>query len=86
MESVVVYNILWAKSRRLRVKYTVSYCTLWITGSILANILQRRLIPPKTQQELLKGYDIITKQNYFAHKDQIVVQHTGSPWEPRPQA
>jgi len=25
MESVVVYNILWAKSRRLRVKYTVFY-------------------------------------------------------------
>jgi len=27
MVSVVVYNILWAKSRRLRVKYTVFCCT-----------------------------------------------------------
>jgi hypothetical protein len=47
------------------------------TRVILANILQQRLIPPKTQQELLKWYDIITKQNYFAHEEQIVVKHDG---------
>jgi hypothetical protein len=29
MVIVVVYNILWAKSRRLPVKYTVIYSTLW---------------------------------------------------------
>jgi len=34
MENVVVCFILWAKSRRLRVKYTVSYCALWTPGSI----------------------------------------------------
>jgi len=43
MVSVVVYNILWAKSRRLRVKYTVFYCTLWTNWvhcplSLLQNI------------------------------------------------
>ena len=32
---VYVYNILWAKPRRLRVKYTVFYCTLWTPGSIV---------------------------------------------------
>jgi len=47
------------------------------TRVILANILRQRLIPPKTQQELLKWYDIITKQNYFTHKELIVVQHNG---------
>jgi hypothetical protein len=47
------------------------------TRVILANILQQRLIPPRTQQELLKWYDIITKQNYFAHKEQIIVQNDG---------
>jgi len=44
------------------------------TRAILANILQQRLIHPKTQHDPLKWYDIITKQNYFAHKKQIVVQ------------
>ena len=47
------------------------------TRAILANILQQRLIHPNTQQELLKWYDIITKQNYFAHKEQTVVQRDG---------
>jgi hypothetical protein len=52
-----------------------TYIPVKETRAILANILQQRLIHPKTQQELLKWYDIITKQNYFAHKEQIVVQH-----------
>jgi hypothetical protein len=47
------------------------------TRVILASILQQSLIPHKAQQELLNWYDIITKQNYFAHKEQIVVQHDG---------
>jgi len=56
---------------------TSSYSNIPVkeTKVILATILQRRLIPPKTQQKLLKWYDIITKQNYFAHKEQIVVQN-----------
>jgi len=37
MVSVVVYNILWAKSRRLRVKYTVFYCTCGPTVSIVSS-------------------------------------------------
>jgi hypothetical protein len=30
-----------------------------------------------TQQELLMWYDTITRQNYFTHKEQIVVQQDG---------
>jgi hypothetical protein len=33
----VVYNKLCAKSRRLRVKYTIFYCTLWTLGSIVSS-------------------------------------------------
>jgi hypothetical protein len=44
------------------------------TRAILANFLQQNLIHPNTQKELLKWYDIIAKQNYFAHKEQIIVQ------------
>jgi hypothetical protein len=45
------------------------------TRTILANIMTQNLIDPQTKQELLNWYDIITKQNYFAHKEQIVIQH-----------
>jgi len=47
------------------------------TKTIFANILIHNLIAPQTQQELLRWFDIITKQNYFAHKNRIVVQHDG---------
>ena len=46
------------------------------TKTIFANILTQ-LNSPQTQQELLRWFDIITKQNNFAHKNQIVVQHDG---------
>ena len=36
------------------------------TRTILANIMTQNLIDPQTKQELLKWYDVITKQNYFA--------------------
>ena len=45
------------------------------TKAILANILTQKLKDPQTQQEILEGYDVITKQNYFAHKNKIVIQH-----------
>ena len=44
---------------------------------MFANILTHNLIAPQTQQELLMWFDIITRQNYFAHKKQILVQHDG---------
>jgi hypothetical protein len=47
------------------------------TKMIFANILTYNLIAPQTQQELFRWFDIITKQNYFTHKNQIVVQHDG---------
>jgi hypothetical protein len=47
------------------------------TRTILANILNQKLVAPQTQRELLKWFDVITKQNYFAHKKQIVIQHDG---------
>jgi hypothetical protein len=39
--------------------------------------MTQKLINPQTKQELLKWYDVITKQNYFAHKEQIGIQHDG---------
>ena len=47
------------------------------TKAIFSSILTRDLITPQTQQELLRWLDLITGQNYFAHKKQIVVHHDG---------
>ena len=47
------------------------------TRAILANILKQKLIAPQIQRELLNWLDVITRQNYFAHKKQIVIQHDG---------
>ena len=38
--------------------------------TILASIMTQNLIDPQTKQELLKWYDVITKQNHFAYKEQ----------------
>jgi len=45
--------------------------------TIFASILTHKLISPQSQQELLRWFDIITKQNYFTHENQIVLQHDG---------
>jgi hypothetical protein len=47
------------------------------TKVIFSNMLTHNLTAPQTQQELLRWFDIITEQNYFAHKKQIIVQHDG---------
>jgi len=47
------------------------------TKMILTNILTHSLMTPQTQQELLRWYDIITKQNYFTHDNQIIFQQDG---------
>jgi hypothetical protein len=47
------------------------------TRTVLANILKHELIDPQTQQELLQWFDVITRQNYFTHKKQTVIQQDG---------
>ena len=47
------------------------------TRTILANIMTQNLTDPQTKQKLLKWYDVITKQNYFVHNKQRVIQHNG---------
>jgi hypothetical protein len=41
------------------------------TKTILSKVLTNSSITPKTRNALLTWYDVITKQNYFAHKDRI---------------
>jgi hypothetical protein len=47
------------------------------TETILTNILTHNPTTPQTQQELLSWYDVITKQNYFTHNNQIISQQDG---------
>ena len=47
--------------------------------AILANILTQKLKAPQTHQELLKWFDVITMQKYFAPKKQIIIQLDGLP-------
>jgi len=47
------------------------------TRTVLANNMAQNLIDPQTKQKLLKWYDVITKQNYFVHKKQILIQRDG---------
>jgi len=47
------------------------------TKTILTDILKLALVTPQTQQEILKWYDVITRQNYFAHNKDIVFQNDG---------
>jgi len=47
------------------------------TRTILANIMTQNTIDPHKKQELLKWYDVITMQNYFAHKGKTVIQQDG---------
>ena len=45
------------------------------TRTILTEILKHALVTPQTQQEIPKWYDVITRQNYFAHKKDIVFEY-----------
>jgi hypothetical protein len=47
------------------------------TRTILANILKHNLTEPQTWHELLKWYDIITRQNYFNNNQDIIIQYDG---------
>jgi len=37
------------------------------TRTILTDMLKHELVTTQTQQEILKWYDVIVQQNYFAH-------------------
>jgi DNA-directed RNA polymerase subunit H (RpoH/RPB5) len=39
--------------------------------------LKHEIVTPQTQREILKWYDVITRQNYFAHNKDIVIQYDG---------
>jgi hypothetical protein len=47
------------------------------TQAIFANILEQNLVHPQTQEELMKWYETITKQNYFSYKNNILIQKEG---------
>jgi hypothetical protein len=56
------------------------------TKTILANMLKHELVEPQTQLEILRWYDVITKENYFSHNKNIIIQQDGLAWAPHPQA
>jgi len=39
--------------------------------------LKHELVTPQTQQEILKWYDVITRQNYFVRNKDTVIQNDG---------
>ena len=47
------------------------------TKIILTNILKHELVNSQTQQEILRWYDVITKQIYFSHNKNIIIQQHG---------
>jgi ankyrin repeat protein len=47
------------------------------TKTILNYMLIREHTEPQTQSEILSWYDVITKQNYFTHNNNIVIQRDG---------
>ena len=40
-------------------------------------MLEHKPIDPQTQRELLKWYEVITKQNYFTFSKNTIVQNDG---------
>jgi len=49
------------------------------TKTILTDTLRRELANPQAQQEILKWYDVITRQNYFTHNKDVITQYDGLP-------
>jgi len=47
------------------------------TKMFLTNKLKHQLVDSQIQQEILRWYDVITKQNYFSHNKNIIVQQDG---------
>jgi hypothetical protein len=40
-------------------------------------MLKHELVDPQTQHEILRRYDVITKQNYLSHNKKIIIQQDG---------
>jgi hypothetical protein len=47
------------------------------TKTILKDTLAYHQTDPQTQKEFIMWYDVITRQNYFIHKHDIIAQHDG---------
>jgi hypothetical protein len=47
------------------------------TRNIISNTLRKQKINPSTRKELMKWFDIITKQNYFSSNNDILIQEDG---------
>ena len=47
------------------------------TKLILSNILEHQLIDSQSQQDFLRWYGVITKQNYFSHNKNTITQQDG---------
>jgi hypothetical protein len=47
------------------------------TKRILDNLLTANCTETQVKSELLNWYDLITKQNYFQHKNRIIMQTDG---------
>ena len=47
------------------------------TQTFFANIMKQNLVDPKTQHELIRWYETITKQNYFAYNNKVMIQNEG---------
>jgi len=45
------------------------------TKKILTDILKPELVNPQAKHEIFKWYDIITRQNYFTHNNDIISQY-----------
>jgi hypothetical protein len=59
----------------LDIKNLYSNIPVTVTKTILTDVLRHALVTPQTQEEILKCYDVITRQNYFAHNKDILFQN-----------
>ena len=60
-------------------RHQVGYSNIPVeeTRTILTDMLKYHRTDPQTQQELLIWHDVITRQNYFSHNQDIISQHVG---------
>lgn len=47
------------------------------TKKILTDVMKHILLDVRTQREFLNWYDVITRQNYFINKNDIIIQNDG---------
>ena len=59
----------------LEIRKLYSSILVKMTRTILTDMLKHELVTPQSQQEILKWYDIITKENYFAHNKDTVIHY-----------